>query len=143
MSGIGTRRRVVHAAVGSRRLFTPERAGRAIVLVKRIVEDLARSHHRAQGLQESLEAAQAAGNRPQAAGAAEELMRVAASFRQCLRELEDVGAEAKDWRLGMVDFPARDNGREIRLCWQLGERGVAWWHEADETCAQRKPLGAL
>ena len=143
MSGIRTSTRALHAAVGSRRLFTPQRAARAIVLVKRIVEDLARSHHRAQGLQESLEAAQAAGNRPLAAGAAEELMRVAATFRQCLRELEEVGAEAKDWRLGMVDFPARDGPREIRLCWRLGEQGVAWWHGADESCAQRRPLGTL
>ena len=143
MSGIGTSRRVIHTSVGSRRLFTPERAGRAIVLVKRIVEDLARSHHRAQGLQESLEAAQAAGKRLLAARAAEDLLRVAATFRQCLRELDEVGAEVKDWRLGFVDFPARDRGREIRLCWRWGERGVAWWHGPDERCSQRRPLATL
>ena len=143
MSGIGTSARILHAAAGTRRLFTPERAGRAIVLVKRIVEDMVRSHHRAQDLQESLEAAQSAGRWLLAAGAAEELLRVAATFRQCLRELDEVGAEVKDWRLGVVDFPARDHGREIRLCWRWGERGVAWWHEADEGCAERRPLATL
>jgi hypothetical protein len=71
------------------------------------------------------------------------LLHEAQSIRRCLAELEDVGAEAEDPRIGVVDYPARAGRREIRLCWQWGEPRVAHWHEMDETIAQRKPIASL
>lgn len=41
---------------------------------------------------------------------------------------------------GLVDFPARRDGEQVFLCWQLGERDVAWWHGLDEGFRGRKPL---
>jgi hypothetical protein len=140
MIPIGANRKLIRPIPSCRRFFTPERAGRSLVLVKRIVGDLVRAHRRAGELQESLEAAQSAGLEALAAAVREDLLRSAETVRLCLDELEDVGAEMQDFHQGLVDFPARDGRREIRLCWQWGESCVTHCHEADETCAQRKPI---
>jgi hypothetical protein len=139
----GSNTKLIRPIPSGRRFFTPQRAGRAMVLVKRIVADLVRSHHRVEELHESLEAAQSAGLEALAAQSREELLHAAESIRRCLAELADVGAEVEDPRMGVVDFPARAGRREVRLCWQWGESRVAHWHEADETVAQRKPIASL
>ena len=41
---------------------------------------------------------------------------------------------------GLVDFPALRHGEEVLLCWQVGEREVAYWHGLEEGFAGRKPL---
>jgi hypothetical protein len=44
---------------------------------------------------------------------------------------------------GLIDFPALANGRQIWLCWRLGEGDVEWWHELDEGFAGRRRLADL
>ena len=46
----------------------------------------------------------------------------------------------RDIETGLVDFPALVNGRQVCLCWRLGEAAVEWWHELDLGFAGRKPL---
>jgi hypothetical protein len=55
-------------------------------------------------------------------------------------ELEQLGIQLKDRRLGLVDFPSEMNGRQIMLCWRLGEPDVQFWHETDAGYAGRQPL---
>jgi hypothetical protein len=143
MSGIGVNASISRAISGRRRWFTPQRAGRSLVLVKRIVADLVRNHRLAHDLEESIESAQAAGMEALSAAAGEELLRAAKGLRQCLEELEEAGVEMQDLRLGMVDFPAREGRREIRLCWRWGEPAVTHWHEMDESCGQRRVIENL
>jgi hypothetical protein len=51
-----------------------------------------------------------------------------------------LGGVPKDLALGLVDFPHLMDGREVNLCWRLGETGVGFWHGLDEGFAGRKPL---
>ena len=44
---------------------------------------------------------------------------------------------------GLIDFPALANGRQIWLCWRLGEGDVDWWHEHDDGFAGRRRLADL
>src|SRR3990170_2258319 len=46
----------------------------------------------------------------------------------------------RDIETGLVDFPALVNGRQVCLCWRLGEERVGYWHELDAGLAGRKPL---
>ena len=56
-----------------------------------------------------------------------------------LRELADIGVEVKDPDRGLVDFRARMRGREVYLCWQLGEPDrIAFWHDLDAGFAGRR-----
>jgi hypothetical protein len=56
------------------------------------------------------------------------------------RELEQLGVELKDPTTGLVDFRAMMGGREVYLCWRLGEPAVAHWHELDAGFAGRQKL---
>ncbi len=49
----------------------------------------------------------------------------------------------RDIETGLVDFPALVNGRQVWLCWRLGEHDVAWWHELSTGLAGRRPLADL
>ena len=55
-------------------------------------------------------------------------------------EIRQLGAELKDAFIGLVDFPGWLDGREVCLCWKLGEAAVEHWHETDVGFAGRRPL---
>ncbi len=46
----------------------------------------------------------------------------------------------RDIDTGLIDFPALVSGRQVWLCWQLGEGPIAWWHELDDGFGGRRPL---
>ncbi len=49
----------------------------------------------------------------------------------------------RDISSGLIDFPALASGRQIWLCWRLGEADVDWWHGVDEGFASRRRLADL
>jgi len=57
-----------------------------------------------------------------------------------LEQLTDWGILIKDVDTGLVDFPHMRDGREVYLCWRLGEPSVMYWHDADSGVAGRQPL---
>jgi hypothetical protein len=63
-------------------------------------------------------------------------------MRAYVEELEKLHVELKDYFSGLVDFRALRDGREVYLCWKLGEPEVAHWHELDSGFAGRKKLRA-
>ena len=125
------------------RHFTAQEANAALVLVSRIAADVTAGYRRLMDLQEVLEAAQTARDRDRSDSTRRDLIRIVEKLQSCLQELDDVGVELKDWALGLVDFPCMASGREVVLCWQHGETGVAHWHELNEDCSNRQPLSAL
>jgi hypothetical protein len=52
--------------------------------------------------------------------------------------VNDLGAQIKDLDIGLIDFPALYRGREVLLCWKLGEERIAYWHGTDEGFRGRK-----
>jgi hypothetical protein len=44
---------------------------------------------------------------------------------------------------GLIDFPALVNGRQVWLCWRLGEGDIGWWHELGDGFADRSRLADL
>lgn len=53
------------------------------------------------------------------------------------------GITLRDIETGLIDFPALVNGRQVWLCWRLGEETVEWWHDLDSGLAGRRPLADL
>ena len=49
----------------------------------------------------------------------------------------------RDIETGLIDFPALVNGRQVCLCWRLGEDSVEWWHELSSGFAGRRRIGEL
>ncbi len=58
-------------------------------------------------------------------------------------ELRKLQIDLKDYLTGLVDFPCWMDGREVLLCWRLGEPEVAHWHELDAGFAGRQKLPRL
>jgi len=50
------------------------------------------------------------------------------------------GILVKDLDTGLIDFPTLRDGREVYLCWKLGEDRVRWWHPIETGFAGRQPL---
>jgi len=72
------------------------------------------------------------------------LARGTTELRSRVGEILGLGATPKDLGMGLVDFPALLDDREINLCWRFGEQRIRFWHGLDEGYANRKPLpGAL
>jgi hypothetical protein len=60
--------------------------------------------------------------------------------RGLLGSLEAAGIVLRDIDRGLLDFPALIEGREVYLCWELGEDEVAHWHELSSDYRGRRPL---
>jgi hypothetical protein len=54
--------------------------------------------------------------------------------------LEELDVLVRDVERGIVDFPTLMDGREVYLCWHLGEPAIAHWHEIESGFAGRQPL---
>jgi hypothetical protein len=70
----------------------------------------------------------------------EEVDGVARQISAYLEELSNVGCVFKGFDDGLVDFHSRIEGRDVFLCWRLGEEEITHWHELDAGFAGRQEL---
>jgi len=61
-------------------------------------------------------------------------------LKQALEHIQETGCIVKDLETGLIDFPSFHNGKEVYLCWKLGEEHIEWWHGIEEGFAGRKRL---
>ena len=64
----------------------------------------------------------------------------AAKIQEAVDKIQETGCVVKDLDEGLVDFPSVREGREVYLCWKLGEERIGYWHGLEEGFAGRKPL---
>jgi len=55
-------------------------------------------------------------------------------------ELASLGVLVHLPAAGVLDFPARLEEREVRLCWMPGDPSVAHWHELGESIGCRRSI---
>jgi hypothetical protein len=60
-------------------------------------------------------------------------------LRNAVEEILELGVQIKDIDTGLIDFPTRFRGREVYLCWKLGESAIEYWH-GEEGFRGRKPI---
>lgn len=131
----------------AKQYYTPVRANAALPLVRAIVQDivdLARElrdrHERTARLQPGGRSGLSPAHEEELLQDREELERGKERMHQLEKELEDLGVELKDYFTGLIDFRCRMDGREVYLCWRLGEPAVAHWHELNSGFAGRQKL---
>ena len=54
--------------------------------------------------------------------------------------LDELSVTLRDIESGLIDFPALVSGRQVWLCWRLGEGPVEWWHELETGFGSRQRL---
>jgi hypothetical protein len=61
-------------------------------------------------------------------------------LQETVKEIEEFGCLVKDLDIGLLDFPTLYRGREVYLCWRLGENRIEFWHGVDEGFRGRKAI---
>jgi hypothetical protein len=57
--------------------------------------------------------------------------------------IDELGITLREIETGLIDFPALASGRQIWLCWRLGEGDIGWWHELGDGFGGRQQLADL
>lgn len=120
--------------------YTVAEANAALEIVSPLVGELIKISERIQSRQPEIWAVveKSAGN-----GGNPELSRLLPDFDRLdllLHKLQDMGIEVKDLTIGLIDFVAVRDGREIYLCWKYNEGRVQFWHEIEAGFAGRQPI---
>lgn len=79
-------------------------------------------------------------NRDEVLGQRLERDRCAQNLKSAIDAVQNLGCLVKDLDIGLIDFPTLFRGREVYLCWKLGESGIRFWHGVDEGFAGRKTI---
>lgn len=107
--------------------------------IQRLRAEYLAGEERLEALQEKLQ-----GNghvsQPQAVQARAEMAHAVQEIERTVAAINELGVLVKDLETGLVDFPAERHGREVYLCWRLGEPGIGWWHPTDTGVAGRRPI---
>lgn len=65
---------------------------------------------------------------------------LARRLQETVESLQEHGCLVKDLKLGLLDFPTLYRGREVYLCWMLGEESIQFWHEVEDGFRGRRPV---
>lgn len=129
-----------------KKYYTAAEANGALPLVRAIVRDIAdlatelRERYERMSKARPDRGATSPLHREELQHAEEELERGQERLREYQQELDKLGILLKDPYTGLIDFPCWMEGREVYLCWRLGETDVAHWHEVDAGFAGRQKL---
>lgn len=128
------------------RYFTREEAEALLPQISIVLREIQVKHTSMLQTQEELDALrlQATGNgyhlHERMLNLQKELSDHAHNLRKLFDELAGFGCVLKDPERGLIDFLSLRNGREIYLCWFLGEERINFWHYLDAGFAGRQPL---
>lgn len=131
-----------------KRLFTVEEANQRLPLVRAIVTDIVRLYEDVQDRRERLSnVRQASSGKRSHSLYSEEVQQIEQELEKDIErleefanELEDLGVELKDPVMGLADFRTLFEGREVYLCWRLGEDEITHWHELNAGFQGRQSL---
>lgn len=122
------------------RVFTLGEARSLIPTLRRLLARMARARDRLLDLRVEIdrarEQAQYGGGSPYGPLYLRHMLR----FTEAIQEVQELGVQVKDIRIGLVDFPYEYEGRIVFLCWKPDEDEIRWWHETDAGFAGRKML---
>ena len=111
--------------------FTPAEARNTLPLVRKIVKDILDTSREMRMIADEI------------GGRVEKdprIQKMADDIENFMMELEEIGCYFKDWnfQIGLVDFPAIIEGKEVFLCWKSDEDDIMYYHETEAGFAGRK-----
>ena len=111
--------------------FTPSEAKKTLPLVRKIVADILDTSREMRMIADEI--GSGVENDPK-------IQKFADDIEKFMQELEEIGCYFKDWNfsIGLIDFPAIFDGREVFLCWRSDEDDIMYYHDVDAGFAGRK-----
>lgn len=130
-----------------KKYFTPAEANAMLPLLRSILRDVTELARNLEERRERLNRVRGPQKAVMDEAHREELQQIEQEFehgrermKTLFEELQQLGVELKDPQTGLVDFRCRMDGREVYLCWRLGEPEVAHWHDLDSGYTGRQKL---
>jgi len=123
-----------------RKLFTAEQANRSLILVRKVVKDILSLYCKAKLIEEQYSVLDKEIERGKRGDLKAQYQQIFRQLKVYEQELQEIGCHLRDWQTGAVEWPAMLDGREIYLCWRMGEEKVEYWHEAYESFAGRRKI---
>lgn len=111
--------------------FTPSEAKKTLPLVRKIVADILDTSREMRMIADEI------------GGDVEKdprIQKLADDIEKFMQELEEIGCYFKDWNfsIGLIDFPAIIDGKEVFLCWRSDEEDIMYYHDVETGFAGRK-----
>lgn len=134
------------AAIEMTRQYTVDEANELLPTLTALIEDLQRMRQRGEEITrdfaefEARAAKNGHGENTNIFDPDHNLEQMRNEIQQRFLYLQGIGVELKNIEYGIVDFPTRMFGRDVYLCWRLGEESVSYWHDTDAGFAGRQPL---
>ena len=126
--------------IDGKKYFTVDEANRSLTYVAKVVDDIRDCYHRAVEIRQQAEQL-SPDDIPEPYRT--EYEQIIDRLNDLIDELQYAGVELKDIEMGLLDFPAIYKGREIYLCWHLGEPTICAWHEIDAGFAGRQDIAGI
>lgn len=121
----------------SERYYTAEEANRLLPELRRSLRELQMIRNRFECQYEELGVLQRQGTGP--LGDKDPFFKLECELEFMQMEADAIigqlalqGIQLKDMESGLVDFPARIDGRSVLLCWRLGEERVEYYHGLED-----------
>jgi hypothetical protein len=111
--------------------FTPSEAKKTLPLVRKIVADILDTSREMRMIADEIGGG--VENDPR-------IKKFADDIDKFMQELEEIGCYFKDWNfsIGLIDFPAIIDGKEVFLCWRSDGDDIMYYHEMETGFAGRK-----
>ena len=137
-----------------KRYFTVEEANEMIPFLEEAFTRIIQMRHQIGELYQLLETMEAAPQSddfpirlPEASPAVNHnratLKALMGAVQEELEEIRSRGCLVKGIDNGLVDWYGRRDGRDIFLCWRLGEDEVRYWHDTHSGFRGRRPIDEL
>ncbi|HCR72300.1 MAG TPA: hypothetical protein DIW23_12705 [Anaerolineae bacterium] len=120
--------------------YTPKEANNLLEIVRPMIFEVMTISNKIQDNQPELWdlAQKSAGN-----GGNAKLSKLLPDFdrlHSLLHQIQDMDIEIKDPTIGLIDFVALKDGREVYLCWKYGEEQIQFYHEIEAGFAGRQKI---
>lgn len=111
--------------------FTPNEANSLLPDVQRMLQDLLAKKNRIESERKTMqELALEEGGEASELGN-KKIQELMDEIQRIVGLLEEMGCIVRHIDEGIVDFPALRYGKQVYLCWRLGEPTVAYWHDME------------
>ncbi len=120
--------------------FTPSEVNSIIPDVQRMLQDLGSKKNQIASERKVLEELALKDGGEAAELSQSKIQRLMEDIERLVSLLEEMGCIVRHIDEGIVDFPALRYGKQVYLCWRLGEPEVAYWHDMEKGFAGRSRI---
>ena len=121
-------------------LYTPEEASDLIPEITRLVEKLQKHQTNVRNLMEQAQYPIPPVMYNLGSKLGSNLVVEFEAIEKTIEQVQSYGGRIKDIDDGLVDFPGIVNGREVWLCWKMGERAITHFHDFGKGFNDRKEI---